>query len=325
MSMPVTSDLWPNVNLPRFAAGVTLLTVLECLLWYPSELVKTRLQVSSTEQRLTLAANYDMGKRIFQSAGGGAPGVLELYRGALFSVCTTVPQNLLYNSCYNASLAHLETSPPSFLPPSLAPALAGAAAEVACLSVAVPADVVLVRAQAGEEAGRSVSMIAAAVLRKDGVAGLYRGTVASLLLQLPNSMVWWSVFEASKLYFVRARDRSGSGGQEERSYRASSSHEDPLSFANFAAGSLAGVAAAIVTNPLDVAKTRIQSGLLGPGGGGERSVARVLMEAIKKEGIRSLGKGLAGRMVVAVPSSIVHGIFYEGLMKFSQTTTTHHK
>jgi hypothetical protein len=78
---------------------------------------------------------------------------------------------------------------------------------------------------------------------------------------------------------------------------------------------MAGITAASITNPLDVAKTRIQTGRLVHG---SSSVFKVLHTAMKSEGPGVLTKGLQSRIAIAAPSSVIMGLSYEFIMKFSQ-------
>lgn len=149
--------------------------------------------------------------------------------------------------------------------------------------------------------------IARDVFKRDGLKGFYRGTGASLATALPSGMVWWVTYEAAKAHF--ASWNGGSSNEE-----ASSGSGGPVSAANAAAAFLAGTAAAVSTNPLDLCKTRIQTQRFTYGA---RGIAGVMALAIRHEGVAVLWKGLQGRIVQFAPSSVVQGLAYEVVIHFS--------
>jgi solute carrier family 25 folate transporter 32 len=82
----------------------------------------------------------------------------------------------------------------------------------------------------------------ATIVREEGARGLYRGLGPTLVALLPNWAVYFSVYERLK---ARLRPSGGGGGSDA-----------PLAHATAAAG--AGAATVLATNPLWVAKTRLQ-------------------------------------------------------------------
>ncbi|XP_068744879.1 solute carrier family 25 member 44-like isoform X2 [Montipora capricornis] len=75
-------------------------------------------------------------------------------------------------------------------------------------------------------------------------------------------------------------------------------------------GGLSGVNAAILGNPLDIVKTRLQVE-------GERSIVKAFQDLLKKEGPKSLTKGMLASIVSWVPSSVVMIAGYETVKKLS--------
>jgi hypothetical protein len=225
----------------------------------------------------------------------------------------------------------------SVVPRALLPAVAGSGAEIAAAALHIPQvstvlvffcalgfslhfftkpapyyhspqDVVLLRVLAGDllsatngGAGGSVA-VARDVLKREGLKGFYRGTGASLATSLPSGMVWWVTYEAAKARFAKWGGGGGSG------------EGGPVSAANAAAAFLAGTAAAISTNPLDLCKTRLQTQRFTYGASG---VVSLLALAVRHEGVAVLWKGLQGRIVQFAPSGVVQGLTYEMVMHFS--------
>ena len=159
---------------------------------------------------------------------------------------------------------------------------------------------VLQRIQAGDILSGGGVAVARDVFKRDGLQGFYRGLGASLATFLPSGMVWWVTYEATKARFTEWDGTEG-----------------PVSLANAAAAFLAGTAAAVTTNPLDLCKTRLQTQRLTYGAKG---VVGLLVLAVRREGLAVLWKGLQGRIVQFAPSGVVQGLAYEMVMHFSSAS-----
>ena len=80
---------------------------------------------------------------------------------------------------------------------------------------------------------------------------------------------------------------------------------------------MAGITATLATNPIDVARTRLQvecSAARGASGGTLRGTLAMLW---KEEGARSLMKGVQPRILATVPSSIMIITCYELVKEWS--------
>jgi hypothetical protein len=88
------------------------------------------------------------------------------------------------------------------------------------------------------------------------------------------------------------------------------------SLPHMAAGFLAGGTAALVSNPLDVVKTRIQTQRGKPAA---LAFFRGLQEVVRQEGLRkSLFRGLAPKVVSTAPLGMLSSIVYEGILFMSR-------
>ncbi|XP_024912192.1 mitochondrial glutamate carrier 1 isoform X2 [Cynoglossus semilaevis] len=99
----------------------------------------------------------------------------------------------------------------------------------------------------------SATGITAELLRTRGLAGLYRGAGATLMRDVPFSMIYFPLFAN-----LNALGRERTGGQGDMQAQA------PF-WQSFVAGCTAGSIAAVAVTPLDVIKTRLQTLQKGEG------------------------------------------------------------
>jgi hypothetical protein len=312
-------EFWPGVNIPRFLAATAVSTFVEYTATYPCEVIKTRLQVSSSKQGF-FSAFRATGRTVIRELGWRK----GLYRGLCFTGVTSFPISLLYIGSYNSSLAALVrlhekegSMLGAYVPKAVLPAAASTMAEVLSAIAWVPQDQVSNRLMLGENppgGGQTIfrrDSASRAVIRhiydRRGVSGFYRGFGASIAAYVPAGMIWWVVYEESK----RSLEENTAG--RVRNWGAVGLGGVTVSHA--VSGAVAGIIASTLTNPFDIAKTRIQTGRLCYGG---TTAISVLRKAISHEGLAMLSKGLFGRVAIAVPTSIFQGSCYEAIMAFCQ-------
>ncbi|MEQ2158536.1 hypothetical protein GOODEAATRI_013372, partial [Goodea atripinnis] len=122
------------------------------------------------------------------------------------------------------------------------------------------------------------------LLRTKGVAGLYRGLGATLMRDIPFSVVYFPLFAHLQQL-----------GQH--------SSEDPSVpfYWSFMSGCLAGSIAAVAVSPCDVVKTRLQSLKKGPNEESYNGVVDCIRKIMRKEGPRAFLKGASCRALVIAP------------------------
>lgn len=203
--------------------------------------------------------------------------------------------------------------------------MAGLTAEAVSAVSYLPTDIVAQRLQTHVRFSfiperlqtRSAFSILRHVYATEGLArGLFRGYWAYLAVNGPGSAVWWACYEAGKRTIESAASRL--------------KHVDDSQFTLFKAanytvsGSVAGVVSCLVTNPLDVARTRLQ--LLEYADKAEQRTLKsgfihLLKQVYAKEGVRGLYKGIKPRLWVRAPGSAVALVGYEYLKSASQRPT----
>ena len=234
------------------------------------------------------------------------------------------------------------------------PAIAGALARMVSVTVVSPLE--LIRTIQASGIDKSITGIVQDIRRQNGVLGLYKGWLPTILRDVPYSALYWFSFESLKPLYRAAFTR----------VNRDSSHQ---SASTFAAGATSGLLSALVTHPFDVLKTQKQleqincnetmkmtpptgapgipgTAALGPGG--TRSGLRVYLEQLwrhKNEqqccinsracsapspssyqllvrlyadyGIRNgLYRGLSLRLMMVIPGGAVMVTIYEAVKRY---------
>ncbi|TMW63757.1 hypothetical protein Poli38472_002698 [Pythium oligandrum] len=165
-------------------------------------------------------------------------GPLRLFRGVSTMLSASLPAHSVYFSVFEAAKKAFGADSQEHTP--LASGAAGVCATVCHDLIMTPMDVVKQRLQLGYYNGVGDCM--RSIIRHEGVRALYISFPTTFIMNLPYSMIMVSANETFKKIL------NPSGELNVAAYIASGA----------AAGALAGV----LTNPLDVAKTRLQTQMM---------------------------------------------------------------
>jgi len=139
------------------------------------------------------------------------------------------------------------------------------------------------------------------IVRDEGLAGLYRGLLPSLLL-VSHGAVQFAVYEELKR---GARGALGGGAPDAPATALPTA-------AVAAAGALSKLAATAVTYPTQVVRARMQQRQLAAGVGPRYDAPlAALRTVLAREGARGLYKGLAPTLLRVVPQSAITLVVYE--------------
>ncbi|XP_061631102.1 mitochondrial glutamate carrier 1 isoform X2 [Phyllopteryx taeniolatus] len=156
--------------------------------------------------------------------------------------------------------------------------------------------------RSGASPRTSATSITAELLRTRGLAGLYRGAGATLMRDVPFSMIYFPLFANLN---ALGRDEPGRPGD----VRARA----PF-WQSFAAGCSAGSVAAVAVTPLDVIKTRLQTLHKGDGEDTYRGIIDCTRRVLRREGPSAFLKGAACRALVIAPLfGIAQGVYFLGV------------
>lgn len=273
-------------------------------------------------------------------------GIRGLYRGFGIAFWGSAPGTCLYFTSYEVAKSTLSSTFPSLAAaPALGHFAAGMTAEAVSCIFWVPIDVVKERMQVQRRLPLHSAAAGAPPLyyrntldafRKisasEGILGLYRGYGATIASFGPFSALYFMFYERFKGIAQRQVLSTAT------SSRKPSDPDVPLPLAlQILTASAAGSAASLVTNPLDLAKLRLQvqrgaaaaggaaasaaasSSATAAGGSGSstpaptayRHTAHALATIVREEGPRALFRGAAARVAFHAPSTAITMTLFE--------------
>lgn len=207
---------------------------------FPLDTLKTQLQCERCGSSSPFKT-WNCAERIVRNEG-----MFRLWRGvsAMFAGC--VPAHAAYFSIFEYTKMNLITNSKDKLDASQAAiraSMCGASAAFAHDVCMTPFDTVKQRMQLGYY--KSVSHCVRTIVKSEGMGALYVSMPTTMAMNIPYGMVMVAVNEAIREHMNK--------GQEHVSL-----------YSSMVAGSVAGMIAAALTNPLDVIKTRLQTQYLEP-------------------------------------------------------------
>ena len=173
-------------------------------------------------------------------------GLLRLYRGVTAVVIGAIPSHAVNYATYEWAKHHLGGDQPGHH--VLANAMAGSLATMAHDAVITPLDVVKQRLQVVDSRYSGVLQCVRSIIRDEGMAAFYASYPTTVLMNVPFMAVHFAGYESFKL-LLTGQDHADEHGLGEE----------------LLAGGMAGACAGLVSTPLDVVKTRIQTQRRGAG------------------------------------------------------------
>eukprot|EP00241_Pyramimonas_parkeae_P012595 CAMPEP_0114270334 /NCGR_PEP_ID=MMETSP0058-20121206/27179_1 /TAXON_ID=36894 /ORGANISM="Pyramimonas parkeae, CCMP726" /LENGTH=298 /DNA_ID=CAMNT_0001389057 /DNA_START=257 /DNA_END=1153 /DNA_ORIENTATION=- len=159
-----------------------------------------------------------------------------------------------------------------------------------CQTIVVPVDVIsqrLMVQDGSKKLSNSALSMAQSILQKEGVRGLYRGFAASLVTVTPSSAIWWGSygFYTKMMWEMFSTDRDFEGPVD----------TSKVAGLQVVSGLCAGLTSGLLTNPLDVIKTRLQVSQTGTDGK-RPTLKGTVQELVSNHGIMGFTRGLVPRM-----------------------------
>lgn len=238
-----------------------------------------------------------------------------MYRGLGVALGGGIPATVMYLNTYDYSKAYLSREDLGL--PSFAVHLtAGMVAETVSCLVFVPVDVIKERMQIQglrpEKSPTNKSVYYRntrdaiwQILAKEGIAyGFYKGYGATLLSFGPFSAAYFAIYESLKPLVAIRLGKAGKDGEE-------------TLLSNIVASASAGALASWLTNPLDLAKLRLQVDRMGgrSTAGGADSTLGMLRLVYRHSGVQGLYRGAFARVLFHAPSTAVTIVAFDEAKK----------
>ncbi|XP_069018892.1 mitochondrial glutamate carrier 1 [Embiotoca jacksoni] len=242
------------------------------------------LTLVTPEKAIKLAANDVFRQKL--SKDGYLPLWGEVLAGCGAGTCqvvVTTPMEMLKIQLQDAGRIAAQRPVP-------APAQAAAPGPAPSLVAPPP------QAQSTPPPRASATGITVKLLKTRGLAGLYRGAGATLMRDVPFSMIYFPLFANLNTL-----------GRSDVQAKA------PF-WQSFVAGCSAGSVAAVAVTPLDVIKTRLQTLQKGEGEDTYRGILDCTRRIMSREGPSAFLKGATCRALVIAPLfGIAQGVYFLGV------------
>ncbi|XP_029577057.1 mitochondrial glutamate carrier 1 [Salmo trutta] len=302
-----------QISLPAklINGGIAGLIGVTCV--FPIDLAKTRLQNQQNGSRLYTSMSDCLIKTI------KSEGYFGMYRGAAVNLTLVTPEKAIKLAANDFFRQHLSKDGQKLT--LLREMLAGCGAGTCQVIITTPMEMLKIQLQdAGRIEAQRKLMSQAAVgdpggpvelrshtamqltrelLRSQGIAGLYKGLGATLLRDVPFSIIYFPLF--ANLNSLGGRGADG-----------------PAPFyVSFASGCIAGSTAAVAVNPVDVIKTRIQTMTRGSQEDTYSGVTDCIRKILRQEGPSAFLKGAYCRALVIAPLfGIAQVVYFLGMGEF---------
>jgi len=205
----------------------------------------------------------------------------------------TIPSSIIYFPAYEYSTEILKSQFP--LGQYTIPLFAGVTARIFTLFFTSLLEMIRTNLQATSgtiNKEETISKTIKNTIRTNGVVSLWRVFIPTIFRDAPFSAIYWVGLENLRSYM---------GGSD--SFKN-----------NFISGWVSGSFAAIITNPIDVVKTRRQ----GDSQNIKRTGWQIFQLLLKEEGVRGLTRGMFPRVARVGPSCAIMISAYEYVKRFTR-------
>jgi len=156
-------------------------------------------------------------------------------------------------------------------------------------AIITPLDVVKQRLQMFNSQYRGVFHAARTIFKQEGIRAFYASYPTTVVMNVPFMSVQFASYEFLKMQLTKPGSKHGP--REE-----------------FVAGGGAGALGGLVSTPLDVIKTRLQTSR-------NQTASRVIRDLYRQEGFMGFTRGAGARVLIQVPSAAVCWTTYESVKK----------
>ncbi|KAK9852317.1 hypothetical protein WJX84_010187 [Apatococcus fuscideae] len=291
---------------PALVAGAAA-SALSRAVTYPPDLLKAQLQihgVTNADASQHHLSTLQIAKQVAQ-----AEGLAGFYKGFGAVLAGVVPATMVYYAAYETSKRLVPEEWGAFQGLTV-----GLLTQLAAGLAFTPVDIIKERMQAQRLMRHAYSYTgpwdaATSILRSQGAGGLLRGYWLTNAVWLPWNTIYIALYEQSKHHMADVLNLSSQSQADESEWQSS-----PAALPGWAVGACSAAsaaAAAVVTHPLDVVKTRLQVGAASPGAHGGGKSLQIARHLLAMEGWRGFGRGLTARVLTIAPGAAMQWFLYE--------------
>lgn len=276
----------PTTRLSAHLLAGAAAGVMEHCSMYPVDCVKTRMMALNPDPKASYRSLPQAFYRIITQENPRA-----LFRGMGVVASGAGPAHAIYFSCYEFTKKFLSGGNRSTV---LSQGGAGAISSLLHDGFMNPIDVIKQRLQMYNSPYRGAINCARTVYRKEGIKAFYRSYTTQLSMNVPFQVTHFVGYEFLQDHM-----------NYERKY-------DPIS--HMLSGAGAGCIASVITNPLDVAKTLLNTRLQHKQLSNDQRISGVVhaMRTIYKTyGLRGYYRGVTARILYQMPSTAICWSVYE--------------
>ncbi|KAK1880892.1 Calcium-binding mitochondrial carrier protein Aralar2 [Dissostichus eleginoides] len=260
---------------------------------YPIDLVKTRMQnqrsSGSLVGELMYKNSFDCFRKVVRYEG-----LFGLYRGLVPQLLGVAPEKAIKLTVND--FVRGKTRQKDGTIPLAAEIMAGGFAGGSQVIFTNPLEIVKIRLQVAGEITTGPRVSALSVIRDLGFFGLYKGSKACFLRDIPFSAIYFPCYAHLKAHFSEEDGRIGPAKM-------------------LLAGALAGMPAASLVTPADVIKTRLQVAARA-GQTTYSGLVDCFWKILREEGPRAFWKGAGARVFRSSPQFGVTLVTYELLQRW---------
>lgn len=261
---------------------------------FPIDTIKTRLQIRGTLNAPHYTGMRDVCHHIAYTEGAGFRG---FFRGVTAMALGAGPSHAIYFAVYENLRVVMGADAPGHHP--LANGVAGGLGTMVGDGIFAPMDTVKQRLQVHDSPYRNVPDVMIRMVREEGVGSLFASYRTTLLMNVPFTIAQFGSYNSFK-EIVGANDFNPGSAESVA--------------AHWMCGGASGAIAAVLTNPLDVIRTAIQTqGLQGRLTPETRytSILEVGREIIARDGVKGMARGWLPRMLYHMPGAAICWTTYE--------------
>ncbi|ESK89187.1 putative odc2-mitochondrial 2-oxodicarboxylate carrier [Moniliophthora roreri MCA 2997] len=265
----------PLPFIANFAAGA-IAGVSEILTFYPLDVVKTRMQLSTGKSNVGLLGSF---QTIIKEEGVG-----RLYRGLVPPLLLEAPKRAVKfaaNDFWGRTFLQMTGEKKMNQQLSI---LTGCSAGATESFVVVPFELVKIRLQDKSSTYAGPMDVVKQIVKKEGLLGLYAGMESTFWRHL-----WWNGGYFGCIFQVKSMMPKAETPQAQL-------------FNNFISGSIGGLAGTVINTPFDVVKSRIQGTIKVPGVKPKYNwTYPALVTIFREEGPAALYKGFVPKVLRLAP------------------------